>query len=57
MTKNFILISIFLFQLTVHGIAGNHGPLVPKLVVVVPNKGAEPDKKLNVEVLHVQEIK
>ena len=56
MTKIFLSISICLFQLTVLGIAGIHGVVVPKLVEVVPNKEAEPDKMLNVEGRHVQEM-
>ena len=42
--------------MTVHGTIGNLGAVVPKLAAVVPNKGAELNKKLNVEARHVQEM-
>ena len=54
MTKNFLSISICLFQLTAHGIAGNHGIVVPQLVEVVPNKEPGPKIMPCVEVQHVQ---
>ena len=54
MTKNFLSISICLFQLTVLGIAGNHGAVVPNLVEVVPNKKPGPKIMPCVEVQIVQ---
>ena len=54
MTKNCLSISICLFQLTVLGIAGNHGVVVLNLVEVVPNKKPGPKIMLFVEVQIVQ---
>ena len=53
-TKNFLTISIRLFQLTVHGIAGNHGVVVPNLAEEVPNKKLGPKIMPCVEVQIVQ---
>ena len=55
-TKNFLSISICLFQLTVLGIAGNHGVVVLNLVEVVPSKEPGPEIMPCVEVQHVQAI-
>ena len=55
-TKIFLSISICLFQLTVLGIAGNHGVVVLNLVEVVPNKEPGPIIMQCVEVQHVQAI-
>ena len=54
MTKNCLSISICLLQLTVLGIAGNHGVVVLNLVEVVPNKKPGPKIMLFVEVQIVQ---
>ena len=51
--KNFLSIPICLFQLTVLGIAGNHGVVVLNLVEVVPNKEPGPAIMPCVEVKHV----
>ena len=49
-------VSICLFQLTVLGIAGNHGVVVLNLVEEVPNKEPGLAIMLYVEVQHVQAI-
>ena len=54
--KDFLFISSCLFQLTVFGIAGNHGVVVLNLVEVVPNKEPGPKIMQRVEVQHVQAI-